>query len=231
MWTDTYKPRKFTELLGDDRVHRSAMAWLKEWDACVFKPTSGAGIAAARKKALVRKRARDGPKGAAAAGGAEGADAAATDPFGRPQEKILLLCGPPGLGKTTLAHVLASQAGYSVAEINASDDRMAKVVTDRIRDCLETRSIAMDGSISGNRPTCVVIDEIDGASGGEAGVRVAGSSITLIDRRASCVRWSSWSRTAAWSRSRADGARSRKRDRSSDRSSASATTCAPAITL
>ena len=172
MWTDTYKPRKFTELLGDDRVHRSAMAWLKEWDVCVFKPTTGAGAAAARKKALVRKRARDGSsKAAATTEAGDEANAAPTDPYGRPQEKILLLCGPPGLGKTTLAHVLAAQAGYAVAEINASDDRTAKVVTERIRDCLETRSIAMDGTISGNRPTCVVIDEIDGASGGEAGVR------------------------------------------------------------
>ena len=31
--------------------------------------------------------------------------------------------GPPGLGKTTLAHVVANHAGYNVVEINASDDR------------------------------------------------------------------------------------------------------------
>ena len=33
--------------------------------------------------------------------------------------KLMLISGPPGLGKTTLAHVVAQQAGYSVYEINA----------------------------------------------------------------------------------------------------------------
>lgn len=45
--------------------------------------------------------------------------AAATDSLGRPEKKILLLHGAPGLGKTTLAHIAAQTAGYSVIEINA----------------------------------------------------------------------------------------------------------------
>jgi len=51
MWVDKYRPKKFSDLLGEDvsyrsglcfeltpqRVHRDVMAWLKEWDRCVFK--------------------------------------------------------------------------------------------------------------------------------------------------------------------------------------------------
>ena len=39
-------------------------------------------------------------------------------------------------------------------------------MTDRIRDALESRALTSLGSMSDNRPTCVVIDEIDGATGG-----------------------------------------------------------------
>lgn len=33
--------------------------------------------------------------------------------------QVALLCGPPGLGKTTLAHVIAKHAGYNAVEMNA----------------------------------------------------------------------------------------------------------------
>ncbi|KAG8372753.1 hypothetical protein BUALT_Bualt12G0099600 [Buddleja alternifolia] len=80
--------------------------------------------------------------------------------FGHPEQKILLLCGPPGLGKTTLAHVAARHCGYRVVEINASDDRSSSVIEAKILDVVQMNSV-----ISDSKPKCLVIDEIDGALG------------------------------------------------------------------
>ena len=45
----------------------------------------------------------------------------------------LLLIGPPGVGKTTLAYVIASELGASLMEINASDERGIDVVRGKIK--------------------------------------------------------------------------------------------------
>ncbi|KAH7107651.1 P-loop containing nucleoside triphosphate hydrolase protein [Auriculariales sp. MPI-PUGE-AT-0066] len=137
LWVDRYKPTRFTDLLGDERVHRETMAWVKQWDFCVF---------GANKRRKWQRDEFDIPN---------------PDELKRPREKILLLSGPPGLGKTTLAHVVARQAGYNVLEINGSDARTGQVIDDRIRPALEAGS-----AIGSSKPVLVVIDEVDGATGG-----------------------------------------------------------------
>eukprot|EP00261_Vitis_vinifera_P034742 XP_019075985.1 PREDICTED: chromosome transmission fidelity protein 18 homolog [Vitis vinifera] len=82
--------------------------------------------------------------------------------------RILLLCGPPGLGKTTLAHVAAKHCGYRVVEINASDDRSSSTIEAKILDVVQMNFVMAD-----SKPNCLVIDEIDGALGdGKGGVEV-----------------------------------------------------------
>lgn len=172
IWTDRYRPKTFTDLLGDEvsgsnrpwkrfaqfrvqRMHRQAMSWLKEWDSCVFKS------APPKKKTLKRSAPTTSTS-------MFGQNKENQDPLKRPLDKVLLLTGPPGLGKTTLAHVIATQAGYQVVEVNASDDRSGTVVHDKIRNSLESRALTNLGSLSSSKPTCLVIDEIDGATGGGA---------------------------------------------------------------
>ena len=70
-----------------------------------------------------------------------------------------MLYGPPGLGKTTLAHVVANHAGYNVVEINASDDRSLAAFKIRLDAATQMKSV----NNRDKRPNCLVIDEIDGA--------------------------------------------------------------------
>ena len=65
-----------------------------------------------------------------------------------------------GLGKTTLAHVVARHCGYRPVEINASDDRSATALVQRVLDSAQMRTVTADA-----RPACIIIDEIDGAVG------------------------------------------------------------------
>jgi DNA polymerase III delta prime subunit len=44
------------------------------------------------------------------------------------QYRALLLYGPPGVGKTTSAHLCAKLEGYTPIELNASDARSKKLI-------------------------------------------------------------------------------------------------------
>ncbi|MFL6337494.1 MAG: AAA family ATPase, partial [Nitrososphaeraceae archaeon] len=74
--------------------------------------------------------------------------------------KPLLLIGPPGVGKTTLVHVLASQLDYDLIEMNASDTRNREELEQLIMPILVNTSIF-------GKKMLLFLDEVDGISGRE----------------------------------------------------------------
>ncbi|CAN7994298.1 unnamed protein product [Ixodes hexagonus] len=161
LWVEKYRPRHFMELLSDDGVNRTLLQWLKLWDCVVFgrnakpKPRQekaqqpGAGNNTFVKKYLPELSQE-------------------LDEHKRPQQKVVLLYGPPGLGKTTLAHVIAEHAGYNVVELNASDDRSPEVFKTTLEAATQMRAVLGHNP----RPNCLVIDEIDGAPAASINVLV-----------------------------------------------------------
>lgn len=78
------------------------------------------------------------------------------DDLGRPMQKVALLCGPPGMGKTTLAHTLARHAGYNVREINASDDRSPEAFQLALENGTQMSGVMNEGK----RPNCIILGNL-----------------------------------------------------------------------
>ncbi|CBJ48332.1 similar to CTF18, chromosome transmission fidelity factor 18 homolog isoform 3 [Ectocarpus siliculosus] len=149
LWVDKYAPDGFRDLLSDEKINREVLRAVKAWDPFVFKKeTARTGTVTAEKKKGV-----GGMKPLSMASTGDATDK-------RPEARIIMLCGPPGLGKTTLAQVVAKHAGYRVYEINASDDRTASVLRQRMTEAMEGNTLLAD-----KRPNLIVLDEVDGADG------------------------------------------------------------------
>ncbi|MEW5841394.1 AAA family ATPase [Nitrososphaera sp.] len=74
--------------------------------------------------------------------------------------KPLLLVGPPGTGKTTVVKALASQFGYDLVEMNASDARNRENIRERVAPVFG--NVGLFG-----KKILLFLDEVDGISGRE----------------------------------------------------------------
>ncbi len=72
LWVDRYRPTRFTELIGNERIARETLTWIKQWDWCVFGK---------RPKAKRKATQEDDPS-------------ESLDEFRRPQQKVRINLNP-----------------------------------------------------------------------------------------------------------------------------------------
>jgi replication factor C subunit 1 len=84
--------------------------------------------------------------------------------------KAALLSGPPGIGKTTTATLVAEEAGRDILEYNASDVRSKKAIATSMGDV--TGSQVLNFQAKGSKKAsiklrCIIMDEVDGMGAGD----------------------------------------------------------------
>ncbi|KAJ2808843.1 DNA replication factor C complex subunit Rfc1 [Coemansia guatemalensis] len=145
LWTEKYKPTKLKELCGQKENAKRILEWLSWWASGTV-----------------------------------------------PEKRAVLISGPPGIGKTTTAHLVAKLAGFDVLELNASETRNKSSLKDILGSAVGNRSVLefdraklkhlesemqketdkdvlQSVTTSGSKRLVVVMDEVDGMSGGDRG--------------------------------------------------------------
>lgn len=89
--------------------------------------------------------------------------------------RAVMIHGPPGIGKTTAAHLVANLEGYDVLEYNASDTRSKKLMEETMRGALDNKSLmgyfapGQEKAAQSKKKLLIVMDEVDGMSAGDRG--------------------------------------------------------------
>ena len=85
----------------------------------------------------------------------------------RHTKKAVLLFGPPGVGKTALVNATATEFGYTIIEMNASDTRSEKAINAVAKPASSYRALDNFSGQAKGSGNLLFLDEVDGIAGNE----------------------------------------------------------------
>jgi replication factor C subunit 1 len=86
-----------------------------------------------------------------------------------PGAKAALLSGPPGIGKSTTARLIAEECGREIFELNASDTRSKRMLSEELKDVVQSGVVSFGDSKKKPKRRVVIMDEVDGMSASDRG--------------------------------------------------------------
>ena len=139
-WVDLYRPTQFAHLLTEERQNRRVLRAIKAWDPIVFSKDPPPPPHYIQKQKQQQQQSDAQPKN---------------------QVQMMVLCGAPGVGKSTMAHVLSHHAGYRLLELSLSSDENAK---ERLVRALESNAISFSNhnDANNNKPNCLLLQDLEG---------------------------------------------------------------------
>jgi DNA polymerase III delta prime subunit len=158
MLYEKYRPQHLNEFVGNEHICKELTCWLDTYydDIIPIKPSTAT--------TAVKKKSRAKLSSVAAT--------ALEEEIPPPKKKYksnILIMGDPGIGKTSLAHIVLKTHGFDVIEFNASDVRNTDQIDTIFKDILSSSKNV--SSMLNDNPTkiAVIMDEIDGLSAGDKG--------------------------------------------------------------
>jgi replication factor C subunit 1 len=143
LWTTKYAPKTLGQIMGNADIVKKLRTWLEDWEDVNLR----------------------GNKKEVKMGGGRGGWGTGNFSVNNLNAKCALLSGPPGIGKTTLARLLAQELDFTLVEQNASDIRNKKAVTGFM--CAVKDNQTFSNAVI--KKTLIIMDECDGMSSDRGG--------------------------------------------------------------
>ncbi|KAK6588491.1 DNA replication repC1 [Cryptosporidium xiaoi] len=155
LWTNKHKPVSLEDVLGNGDVIRKLHSWLADWNSVVIQ---------GKKKPTPKPTFSPGIR------------------FPQTENinaRAALISGPPGIGKSTVANLIAKKCGYIPIEMNASDDRTKEIIENLSESAIGGYSLStfarkkenndINENVGLNMNMLLIMDEMDGLGGSDRG--------------------------------------------------------------